>query len=34
MAAVILGVDHETGVVQCPGDVIVAAGVLAHPGVS
>jgi hypothetical protein len=30
VAPVILGVDHETGVVQGPGDVIVALRVLAH----
>jgi hypothetical protein len=30
VASVILGVDHEAGVVQGPGDVIVALRVLAH----
>ena len=31
VAAMILGVDHEIGVVQRPGYVIVALGVLSHP---
>ena len=31
MAAVILSVDHEAGVVERPGYVIVALGVLSHP---
>jgi hypothetical protein len=31
VAAVILGIDHEAGVVQRPGYVIVALGVLSHP---
>jgi len=31
MAAVILRVDHETGLVQRPGHVVVAPRMLAHP---